>query len=232
MVSNKNKKNGKRRPYNLKARARRQEQVHHRITLAALHLHETVGPAKTTMKAIAEIAGVRRATVYNHFPTELDLIDACSSHWFVENPPPDPGSWAETQNPADRTERALREIYRYYGQGRKMLENVLRDAAVVPAMDEIRRRKWVPFLENIVEQLAEGWESYRSGQSKSGSADSGSVLTAETKERLRASLRVALDFFNWKILTDSGLSNDAAAKLAAGWVKASQRRADFGGRRP
>lgn len=202
MVSNKNKKSRARRPYELKARARRQDEVHRRITLAAVHLHETVGPARTTMNAIAERAGVRRATVYNHFPTELELMYACSSHWFEKNPPPDQAAWMKIRSPVRRAERALVEMYEYYERGQKMLGKVLRDAAVVPAMDEIRRTKWLPLLESMVEVLAAGW-----GGSK----------------ELRASLRVAVDFFTWELLAGSGLSTAEAAEVAVAWVKAGSK---------
>jgi len=198
MVSNKNECGVGKRAYTLRARARRQEDVHQRITLAAVHLHETVGPARTTMSEIAKIAGVQRATVYNHFPTELDLIGACSSHWFAENPPPDPTPWAEISDPGRRTETALTAMYGYYERGRPMLENVLRDATLVAALEEIIEQKWSPMMEGIVELLAEGWES--------------------RQPELRASIRVALDFFTWRTLATSGLSNDEAARLTATWI--------------
>ena len=206
-MSNESKKNSRKRSYTLRARARRQEQVHRRITLAAVHLHQTVGPARTTMNAIAERAGVRRATVYNHFPTELELIDACSSHWFEENPPPDPGPWAGIADPALRTETALTDMYRYYDGGREMLGNVLRDTSQVAALDEIVRSKWLPLLDGIIDVLFEPWAS---------SGNDGQ------NAEIRATLRVALDFFTWKMLTDSGLSNEAAARIATKWLAAGR----------
>lgn len=211
MVSNKIPKRGPRRPYKLKARARRQEQVHKRITLAAVHLHKTVGPAKTTMNAIAELAGVRRATVYNHFPTELELIDACSSHWFMENPPPDHTAWLEISDPVHRTNRALLDMYQYYEVGQEMLGKVLRDAPLVPAMDEIRRQKWQPMLEGMVEIIVSGWKS---GHNRV-------QISKQAMKALRASLMVALDFFTWQTLTESGLSTKEAARLASSWVESS-----------
>lgn len=205
MMSNENKKKSSRRPYQLKARARRQEEVHKRITVAAIHLHGTVGPAKTTMKAIAEQAGVRRATIYNHFPSEYELLDACSSHWFGENPPPDPAGWAKIDDPKKRVRQGLAEMYDYYYRGRYMLEKVLRDAAVVPAMEEIRRNKWLPMIEYIVGILAQEQNN------------------PEKDKNVRASLRVVLDFFTWRTLIESGLSNEEAAGLAAMWVDSSNR---------
>jgi AcrR family transcriptional regulator len=203
MVSNKSEDGVSKRGYTLRARARRQEDVHHRITLAAVHLHGTVGPARTTMSEIAKLAGVQRATVYNHFPTELDLIDACSSHWFAENPPPDPTSWTEISDPGRRAETALTAMYGYYDRGKPMLEKVLRDATLVAALGEILEQKWSPMMEGIVELLAQGWES--------------------REPELRACLRVALDFFTWRTLATSGLANDDAARLMATWIGSNRK---------
>ena len=51
------------------------------ITEATVRLHGSVGPARTTIKAIAAEAGVQRATVYRHFPDLESLFMACSAHW-------------------------------------------------------------------------------------------------------------------------------------------------------
>jgi AcrR family transcriptional regulator len=225
MVSNKNKDSSGKRTYTLRARARRQEEVHRRITLATVHLHGTVGPARTTVSDIAKLAGVRRATVYNHFPTDLELIDACSSHWFAENPPPDPAPWAEILDPGCRVETALAAMYEYYDRGQEMMENVLRDAPLVAALEKILQQKWLPMMEGIVGILAEGWRSNEVGTHATGADGMEHAKIQPIRQggevELRASLRVALDFFTWQTLaTTSGLSNDEAARLAAAWVEA------------
>jgi AcrR family transcriptional regulator len=213
MVSNKNMKAPRKRPYTQKARAQRRDAVHRRITLAAVELHGSLGPARTTVSEVAKRAGVRRATVYNHFPTDFELIDACSSHWFSENLPPDSAPWAEIPDPEHRIATALIAMYGYYDRGQSMLENVLRDAALVPALEKILQQKWWPMMEGIVEMLAA-----ETGGDKAGD-------TVETPQKgatqRRASLKVALDFFTWRTLSASGLSNENAARLATAWVSAS-----------
>jgi AcrR family transcriptional regulator len=74
----------KRGKYKLKRRAERQEETRLRIARAAVELHGTVGPSKTTISALAEEAGVSRPTVYSHFPDELSLFKACSSLFLSE----------------------------------------------------------------------------------------------------------------------------------------------------
>ena len=209
MVSNKNNGSPPKRPYTLRARARRKEEIRHRITLATVYLHGTVGPARTTVSEIAKIAGVRRATVYNHFPTDLDLLDACSGLWFTENPPPDFAPWVEISDPRARAVVALTAMYRYYDRGREMLEKVLRDASLVPGLEELMQQKWWPMMDGIIEILARGWVAGQDGMGK------GEV-------QLKATIGVALDFGTWQKLNASHLSNDEAAHLAVEWIDAGR----------
>src|SRR5215210_4031810 len=95
------------RQYRQTRRAALQDETRLRITEAAVELHGTVGPARTTISAVAERAGVQRATLYRHFRDEAALFGACSSHWSAANPPPDPAAWAEIGDPVVRVRRAL-----------------------------------------------------------------------------------------------------------------------------
>src|SRR5919106_6689736 len=74
------------RKYELKKRAEEMAETHRRITEAAVELHGSVGPSRTTLSAVAKRAGVERRTLYRHFPTEADLFKSCSSHYFTANP--------------------------------------------------------------------------------------------------------------------------------------------------
>src|SRR5688500_10745162 len=102
------------RKYELKKRAEAQDETRRRITEATVELHGTIGPARTTISAIAERAGVQRLTVYRHFPDERALLGACTSHWRERHPPPDPGPWTAIEDPRERAERALGELYGWY----------------------------------------------------------------------------------------------------------------------
>src|ERR1051326_5965603 len=94
-------RNPSRRPYRQRKRAEDQAATRRRITEAAMELHELIGPAGTTVSAIAERARVQRATVYRHFPDERSLFAACSAHWATLHPAPDPSTW---ENVADAPE--------------------------------------------------------------------------------------------------------------------------------
>src|SRR5918992_5881624 len=109
------------RKYELKKRAREMAETRLRITEAAIELHGTVGPSRTTLSAVAERAGVERRPLYRHFPTEADLFAACSTHYFSANPWPDLGNWRAIRDPQQRLERALGELYAYYEHNEPML---------------------------------------------------------------------------------------------------------------
>src|SRR5918998_1501329 len=147
--------NPAKRKYELKRRAEEMAETRLRITEAAIELHGTVGPSRTTLSAVAERAGVERRTLYRHFPSEADLFAACSSHYFGANPWPDPAEWRAVRDPRDRLERALGEVYAYYERTEPMFSNVLRDAEVV----DFAREAVAPleaFLDEAAEVLAAG----------------------------------------------------------------------------
>src|SRR6266566_10389 len=100
------------RPYRKRRRAENEAQTRLRITEAAVKLHGTVGPARTTIKDVAAEAGVQRATVYRHFPDIASLFASCSAHWASLNPPPDPTTWE-----GKRLDDALTELYAWYEWG-------------------------------------------------------------------------------------------------------------------
>lgn len=164
-----------------------------------MELHRTVGPAATKVTEVAERAGVSRMTVYNHFPTEADLVEACSSHWANLNPPPDPAGWTGESDPARRAHRALAILYPWYAERREMLENVLRDAAVVEPLEQVVEARWGRYVEAVVASLAEAWPD------------------GDTQER-RAVLHLAVDFHTWSAFASRGLANDTAARVAAEMV--------------
>jgi AcrR family transcriptional regulator len=98
------------RKYEMKRRAERMQQTRQRITEAAIELHRTVGPARATVSAVAEKAGVQRHTYYAHFPELRELYQACTAHYLERNPLPDPSLWAEISGPEERLRRALNEV--------------------------------------------------------------------------------------------------------------------------
>ena len=134
------------RRYEKRARAAQEQATRMRIIEAAIDLHGSVGPARTTVSAIAERADVRRATVYRHFPDERALMLGCSGTWAERNRPPDPAAWAAEPDPEVRLRAALDAMYGWYERVEPMLTRVLRDAETMPIIDEIQRKGRLAYL--------------------------------------------------------------------------------------
>jgi AcrR family transcriptional regulator len=184
-----------RRKYELKKRAEDMAETHLRITEAAIELHGSVGPARTTMSAVAKRAGVERRTLYRHFPTEVDLFAACSSHYFAANPLPDLGAWRAIRDPEQRLERALDELYAYYERTEPMFSNVLRDAELVDfARDAVAPLN--AYLDEAADVLAAGRK-----------------VRGRRRQLLGGALRHALAFSTWRSLSANGMGRSDAAKL-------------------
>jgi AcrR family transcriptional regulator len=124
------------RSYRMQRRAESQEQTRLRITESAVALHGTLGPARTSISAVAAHAGVRRSTVYRHFPDEAALFDACTAHWAAANPPPQLDSWMAIESYDERLRVALGQLYAYYRQTERMLDNLYRDVSTMPLVEE------------------------------------------------------------------------------------------------
>lgn len=81
-----------------------------------MRLHTSIGPAEASLSAVAEEAGVRRLTLYRHFPTRDELFAACMGHWRAIHAPPDVDAWRATHGLLLRARRALQELYEWYEQ--------------------------------------------------------------------------------------------------------------------
>lgn len=115
----------KRRAYNQRRRLELQAATRLRIVQATVDLHRELGPAATTISAVAERAGVQRHTVYRHFPDQEALFGACTRHFLASHPPPDPATWTDPR-------QGLGELYGYYEANQRMIASVLRDSEVMP----------------------------------------------------------------------------------------------------
>ncbi|MDX6688979.1 MAG: hypothetical protein QOG15_436 [Solirubrobacteraceae bacterium] len=195
-----------RRKYEKRRRAEQEQDTRRRITEAAVELHQTVGPARTTVKELAEMAGVQRATVYRHFPDDTAIFAACSEHWRAQTPAPDPAPWAQIADPGERLAIALREFYAFFRRGESMIANVRRDAETMPALR--------PFVERTYAAMAAAVELLEVGRPPGGATSRAAVIA------------LALDFRTWQLLTRRGLSDDQAAELMSRVVACADRGAE------
>ncbi len=192
------------RRYEKKLRAAQEQETRQRILEAALALHGTLGPARTTISAIAEQAGVRRATVYRHFPDERTLLLGCSGLARERNPLPDPAGWAGIADPGERLSAALDPLYAWYERSEPLLTVVLRDIEAVPVIGEIQAAGRLAYLDRVENDLAKGWG-----------------VRGKAARRLRAALGLALDFHSWRTLHARGLARADVIAVMASAVRAA-----------
>jgi AcrR family transcriptional regulator len=187
------------RKYEMKKRAADVAATRERITEAAIDLHGSLGPARTTLTAVAERAGVERRTLYRHFPTEAELFAACSQDYFAAHPWPDLAAWRAIRDPGERLERALGELYAYYERTEPMFSNVLRDAELV----DFARSAVAPLDAYLHEAAA--------------------VLAAGRGRRklVARALRHALAFSTWRSLAGNGVRRADAVRLMVALVDAA-----------
>jgi AcrR family transcriptional regulator len=177
-ISNAQSRAPKKRSYRLGKRADQQRETRQRIVEAAVELHSSIGPARTTVAQIAERAGVQRHTYYAHFPDERGLFLACSELALGRDPLPDVAAWRSLAPGKERLCRGLADLYRWYGRNDALAGCVLRDAAEHELTREIVDLRMTPVFDGARTILGEG-------------------LTP----RSNALLAVALDFGCWRALS-------------------------------
>ena len=186
------------RKYELKARAERRLETRDRIAQAAAALHEEKGVAQTTVAEIARRAGVTRLTVYNHFADLSELLPACAAHYERLHPLPDFGSVLAPGDAGARVRGALAELYAWYGENEPMYGKLFSDRASVPELDRFLEQTIDRMLAEVAGALADAFGA-----------------RGRRAARLRALIRLALDFWTWRRLGAEGLDDEAAAELMA-----------------
>lgn len=181
-----------RRPYRLGKRADLQQETRRRIVEAAVDLHSTLGPARTTVAQIAERAGVQRHTYYAHFPEERGLFLACSGLALERDPLPDVESWRAFPPGRERLRRGLRDLYGWYDRNAGQAACVLRDAEHHALTREIVELRMMPTFAAAALVLGEGLDA-----------------------RAQALLGVALDFACWRALGATHKPEAAADLMSA-----------------
>jgi len=191
------------RKYELKARARSQRETRDRIAAAAAELHEEQGVARTTVAEIARRAGVSRLTVYNHFADLSELLPACAAHYEALHPAPDLADALALGDDGERVRTALARLYGWYREIEPMYGKLFSDRATVPELDELMAGS----IDRYQAELAAGLAApFAARGNRAG--------------RLGALIRLAVDFWSWRRLTDEGLDDEAAADVMAAAVVA------------
>ena len=188
------------RKYTKTRRAEQQDETRDRIIEAIVALHEEFGPANTSIKAVAEKAGVQRLTVYRHFPDDASIFQACTSHWLKLNPPPDFVDWVNIENADEQTYTVLLAFYRYYRQTEKMWSGAYRDVEEIEALRNVMAG-FETFLDQVRDNLLASWK-----------------VNGKRKKQLSITLRHSLRFTSWQSLKRENLNDKQITELVMSWI--------------
>ena len=190
----------RKRKYQQKRRAEQSRETRQQIVEAMMELHEKLGPAQTSIKAIAEHAGVQRLTVYRHFPDEVSMFKACTSHWLELNPPPAMADWEQVEEPMQQVARALLAFYRYYRGTERMWQVTYRDLDEVEALQAP-----IAAFEAYIDTVRDGLVARMK-------------VNAKDKKILSLTLRHVLRFTTWQSLKNESLSDKKIMALVTSWL--------------
>ena len=188
------------RKYKKTKRAEQQQETRERIVAATVVLHEELGVANTSIKAIAERAGVQRPTVYRYFPDDLSLLQACTSHWLSFNPPPDAADWQEMADAKEKTSAALLAFFNYYRGTEAMWTGAYRDVEDIAALREVLKG-FEEYIDQIRDALVAAWK-----------------LKGKGKNQVSITLRHCLRFSSWQSLKRENMNDRQIANLVMVWI--------------
>ena len=192
----------KRRSYQLKQRAESADETRRRIVQATFELHSEQGIAVTTMKQIAERAGVGIGTVYHHFPTLDDTINACGQMVMATFPLPTEAIFAGVPTMRERLVRLARALFDYLDR---------------TAFDVVRAdRDRLPIIRNFVDDE----QRHRIALTRAALAP-----FAIDRDLIRIAAAL-LDIGVYRALQSAGLTLDEAAVAIADVIQARMTRKD------
>ncbi|HEX6083140.1 MAG TPA: helix-turn-helix domain-containing protein [Thermoanaerobaculia bacterium] len=135
------------RTYSLGRRAETAAETRQRLVEATAALHAERGISATSLRDIAERAGVSVGTAYHHFPTYLDAIHACGVHVAASSPLPAESLFDGVGERDARVKLLVRELCAWY-ERRPWFEHVRAERALYPPLEA-----HMAALERALEQL-------------------------------------------------------------------------------
>ena len=185
------------RRYRLGRRAETADETRQRLIEAAFALHAEQGIQATTMKQIAERAGVSVGTVYHHFPTYEDAVNACGAHTSVSYPLPGPDIFADIAAPEERVRRLTAAYFNHFAR--------------IPWFEHIRTEpNPLPSVASFIKHE----ESNRVSLMREA------LKPLKVDPRHARSAAALIDISVWSALRRAGFSNAAAADEIAGFILA------------
>ena len=162
-------------------------QTRRRIIDATRALHTEQGIAATSWDDIAARAGVGVGTVYRHFPSLDELVPACAEISMqivaLSDPQDVPSLFDRIDEPAERFERLVRQVFAIYERGAPELRVIRSEPEMHPSVAEAGEA-----LEALLTALVDA-----------------AVEPFRIEPAGRAVVRAMVDLGTWQALRDQGL---------------------------
>lgn len=185
------------RTYRQTKRGLAADDMRRRIVEAMFDLHGEQGIAATTMKQIAERAGVSVGSVYHHFATYDQAVLACGAYAFEINPAPTEAIFAGAPSRRERVRRLAEAMFRLFA-GLRAFPSVLKDQEKMPVLKPFAQEE--AQIRTRLAQLALG----------------------EAPAELTTTLAALVDVGVHEAMTRAGFSTEAAAariaEVANAWL--------------
>ncbi len=176
------------RTYRQARRSETADETRRRIVQATFDLHTEQGIAATSMRQIAERAGVSVGSVYHHFSTYDDVVNACGAHTLATHPLPTAAIFDGAATRAERVRRLARATFAIF--------------AHVPYQSVIADQEKLPVLKGFV------------ALEQSVRLDLAAAAVGDDAEAART-LAALVDSAAYDAFARLGFSPDAAAERAA-----------------
>lgn len=184
-------------------RAEAAEETRQRIVQATFDLHGEKGIPNTSHRDVAQRAGVAVGTVYHHFPTTDQLVEACGAYTLDAFPTPGLDVLDGATGPGDRLRRVVAAWCDHY--------------RAFPGMARVRvDRDQVPPLAAVLDQQAASLRQQLAA-----------VVAPQTlSPRVLAVLATLLDIGTYQSLVDAGLPHSAVVDEIVSLAEARLFRAE------
>ncbi|MBX3069199.1 MAG: TetR/AcrR family transcriptional regulator [Thermomicrobiales bacterium] len=183
------------RTYRKRKRAVSEAETRQRIVDAAIAMHQSKGNA-ATISEVARVAGISRITLYRHFPDELALLTACTSHYMEQHPLPDLATWTAIEDPIERLRKALADVFAYHRENVRMMTAAEHGVAENPTLSQ------------LLQPLVEYWEAAVAVLTLGFPDDNAS------SPFIRQSIALAVSLPTWRLLAQQrGLSDEDCVEM-------------------
>lgn len=145
------------RAYDNRTRLQQQAQLKDSIAAAAAELHAEKGALATSYAEIAQRAGVSLPTVYKHFPSQSQLIAACTGHVAAQAPQLPAGQILQAPTLAAAAQALVEAMDRMHAHFEPW--QAWREHRLIPALGELaahRREQLTALIAQVLAQHAVG----------------------------------------------------------------------------